>query len=163
MDNPQGIITRIPFNYQGNVFRSPMPFSRYDPFNRIWKEYMVHKIEDVFVLAESQEFQKHANKDLLDFYKLHGLDAYHYPIPDFQVPRDPGSLETAIEAFEARALEGKNISVHCLAGLGRTGLFLGCIGKRHLNLEGQQVISWIRQIIPGALENPLQEQFVINF
>ncbi len=163
MDNHKGIITRIPFKYRGSVYRSPMPFSRYDPFNQIWDEYMFHKIGAVFVLAEAQEFQNHANKDLLDVYKRQGLDAYHFPIPDFQVPRDPQLLEAAIVAFEARARGGKNIAVHCLAGLGRTGLFLSCIGKRHLNLGGKQVIQWIRQIIPGALENPIQEQFVIDF
>ena len=79
------------------------------------------------------------------------------------MPADKDVLATAIEDVPDRAQGGGNIVVHCLAGIGRTGIFLACMAKCHLNLDGQQAIDWVRESISGALENPGQEQFVINF
>jgi len=163
MNHYLDLLTHIPLNYSGHVYRSPMPFSRYDPSQRVWDGYLANKIRDVFVLAEVHEFPRVAAFDLLGFYRSQGLDVYHYPIPDFQVPKDRKALDVAIEALELRAQAGKPIAVHCLAGIGRTGLFLGCVGKRHLSLGGQQAVQWIREVIPGSLENLLQENYVSDF
>ena len=157
------LLTRIPLDYSGQVYRSPMPFSRFDPSQQVWSEYVAHGICDVFVLAESFELPRVFGVELLDFYQFHGLNAYHYPIPDFQIPADRKTLEVAIETLDSRARAGKNIAVHCLAGMGRTGLFLACFAKRHLDCGGLEAIRWIRSVIPGALENLLQENFVLDF
>lgn len=156
-------LTRIPLNYRGNVYRSSMPFSRYDPHHWVWDAYLAHRVSDVFVLAEFLEFPRPEGKDLLSFYKSHGLEPYHFPIPDFQVPEDRKALDAALEALESRAQLGKRIAVHCLAGMGRTGLFLGCLGKRRMALGGEQAVQWIRELIPGSLETLLQENFVFDF
>jgi protein-tyrosine phosphatase len=50
-----------------------------------------------------------------------------------------------------------------MAGVGRTGTFMACMAKRHLSLDGQAAIDWVRQFIPGALESPIQERFVLEF
>ena len=59
--------------------------------------------------------------------------------------------------------EGHNIAIHCSVGIGRTGLFSACLTKKVLGLIGERAISLIRQHIPGAVETPEQEQFVIDF
>ena len=156
-------LTLIPFGYRGNVYRSPMPFSSFDAQNRVWEAYLAAKITDVIILAESHELSSVGGKDLLSFYRSNGLLTHHIPIPDFRVPEDRVSMEAGLNTFESRAVAGMNIAIHCLAGVGRTGLFLSCVGKRHLSLSGQEAIRWIRQIIPGALENPNQENYVLSF
>lgn len=157
------LLTRIPFNFPGHVYRSPMPFSHYDPTNQVWEEYLAQQISDIFVLAENIELPRVDGVDMLSFYRSYGLEAYHFPIPDYQVPVERKDLEIAMAALEIKARAGKNVAVHCLAGIGRTGLFLGCLGKRHLALGGRQAVEWIRQIIPGSLENLLQVNYVFDF
>jgi len=42
-------------------------------------------------------------------------------------------------------------------------MFLACLAKANLGLSGDQAISWVRESIPGALENYDQEEYVINY
>lgn len=156
-------VTHIPFPFTGNIYRSPMPFSSYDRFEKVWYQYIENEISFIVVLAESQECRIHAKINLISFYRSKGLDVYHLPISDFQVPPDRHSLEDAITVVKNSASQGINIAVHCLAGLGRSGLFLSCLGKRSYGYDGFEAIAWIQRFIPGALENSLQEKFVIEF
>ena len=139
-----------------------MPFSSYDQVE-VWQSYLDQDIGLVVVLTEQQEYLVYAMKDLPAFYKSNGLDVLHLPVPDFGVPSDPDEWEKGIKTVIDALKEGRNVVVHCLAGLGRTGVFLACLAKETLGLSGDQSISWVRESIPGALENYNQEEFVINY
>ena len=139
-----------------------MPFSSYDQVD-VWQSYLDQDIGLVVVLTEQQEYLVYAMKDLPAFYKSNGLDVLHLPVPDFGVPSDPDEWEKGIKTVIDALKEGRNVVVHCLAGLGRTGVFLACLAKETLGLSGDQSISWVRESIPGALENYNQEEFVINY
>ena len=139
-----------------------MPFSSYDQVE-VWQSYLDQDIDLVVVLTEQQEYLVYAMKDLPAFYKSNGLDVLHLPVPDFGVPSDPDEWEKGIKTVVDALKEGRNVVVHCLAGLGRTGVFLACLAKETLGLSGDQSISWVRESIPGALENYNQEEFVINY
>lgn len=156
------MLTELPFSFSGKLFRSPMPFSSYDQVE-VWQSYLDQDIGLVVVLTEQQEYLVYAMKDLPAFYKSNGLDVLHLPVPDFGVPSDPDEWEKGIKTVIDALKEGRNIVVHCLAGLGRTGVFLACLAKETLGLSGDQSISWVRESIPGALENYNQEEFVINY
>ncbi len=155
-------LTEIPFGLPGKIYRSPMPFGPYDRQNQVWPLYQENHVRGVVVLVEKQEFLAHAHRDLLAFYRSTGLDIIHFPIPDFQVPKNDG-LMAAIEDVITQAQDGNNIAVHCLAGIGRTGIFIACMAKQQQKVNGQASIRWVRQFIPGALENLDQEKFVKNF
>ena len=156
------MLTELPFSFSGKLFRSPMPFSSYDQVE-VWQSYLGQDIGLVVVLTEQQEYLVYAMKDLPAFYKSNGLDVLHLPVPDFGVPSDPDEWEKGIKTVIDALKEGRNVVVHCLAGLGRTGVFLACLAKETLGLSGDQSISWVRESIPGALENYNQEEFVINY
>jgi protein-tyrosine phosphatase len=139
-----------------------MPFSNYDRVD-LWSSYQERGIDLVVVLTEPQEYLVYSGRDLLEFYRENDLKVLHMPIPDFGVPMDLESWESSLDLVVEEAHRGKNVAVHCLAGLGRTGTFLACLAKETFELEGDEAINWIREYLPGAMENQSQEEFVIRF
>jgi protein-tyrosine phosphatase len=139
-----------------------MPFGPYDNVD-IWQSYLEQDINLVIVLVEPQEFLVYARRDLPKFYRSHNLEVLHLPIPDLGVPDDMSSWKNGLNIASRAAADGKNVVVHCLAGIGRTGIFLACLAKENLNINGEDAIDWVRKSITGAVENSNQEQFVINY
>jgi protein tyrosine phosphatase domain-containing protein 1 len=102
-----------------------------------------------------------AGLNLKSFYLNQGFQVLHLPIPDFNVPSKE-DLEEAIKKTVEHAQVGKNILIHCHAGLGRTGLFVAYLAKRVLGLSSEEAIHWTRKYIPHALETDEQSQMVID-
>jgi atypical dual specificity phosphatase len=153
------MLIELPFGFEGKIYRSPMPFSKFDR-SGVWGSFLDHKIDLVLVLTEPQEYLVFAQKDLPDFYRKQGLEVLHLPVPDFGIPADMESWNSALLEIAEAARSGKNIAVHCLAGIGRTGTFLACLARDTLNLDGRTAIEWVRDHLPGALESTYQEDFV---
>jgi len=152
----------LPYSQPGKIFRSPMPFSKFDRQD-VWSSFLENKIDLVVVLTEQQEYLVYAGRDLPAFYSSNGMEVLHIPVPDFGIPEDlelwGDGLKTVIEA----ARNGKNVVVHCLAGIGRTGTFLACLAKENLGLESWDAIRWVRESVTGAMESQQQEHFVVNY
>lgn len=156
------MMIEMSYSFPGRVFRSPMPFGPYDRVN-VWQSYQEEEINLVVVLTESQEYLVYSRRDLLDFYRSHGLEVLHVPVPDFGIPDDLVLWGKALGSVSQAGKAGKNIAIHCLAGIGRTGIFLACLAKENLELDGERAILWVRESVHGAMENEEQEQFVKNY
>ena len=156
------MLIELPYSLTGRIYRSPMPFSQCDRSN-VWTKFQEEKIDLVVVLVEQQEYLVFAGKDLPEFYRSQGLEVLHIPVPDLGIPADLESWEHGLETATAAAREGKNVAIHCLAGIGRTGTFLACLARDILKMEGEEAINWVRESIPGAMENWHQENFVIHY
>jgi protein-tyrosine phosphatase len=85
------------------------------------------------------------------------------PCPDFGVP-EPEALRRAVAAALAAlsADPSRPLFVGCRAGIGRTGLFLGCL-LRATGVEGDPVVALRRLYHPHAAETPEQEAVIRGF
>lgn len=55
-----------------------------------------------------------------------GITWTHFPIPDGGYPSDRGKLTRVLDDISAQLDKGMHVLVHCAAGLGRSGLVVGC-------------------------------------
>ena len=163
MDFDPSVLTLMPFGLPGKIYRSPMPFRDGDKDGALFEQYQQAGIQVVVVLAEAEECQRKTGRDLLKYYIEQGLSVIHCPIRDFTAPESPSALHEAILTTLNLAQQGKAIAVHCFAGYGRTGLFMGCLARQHLGFSGDHAVAWVRRYIPGAVENQAQVEYVNDY
>lgn len=154
-------LTELPFGLAGHIFRSPMPFGAYDPREEVFNRYIQNGVSVIVLLAEDEECLKKAGRNLRCLYEEKGFTVIYLPIRDFSVP-SYSDLVRAVNAVIAHAQAGRNIVIHCSAGIGRTGLFVALLAKQVLGFSGEEAIAWVRHCIPGAVETAEQRQFVVG-
>lgn len=91
----------------------------------------------------------------------HGIEVIHIPVPDMTAP----SMEQ-LHLFTSRAFESvgatRPLTVHCEAGMGRTGTFLAAWFVAQ-GMGADDAIAEIRRLRPGSIETEEQEQAVRDF
>jgi protein-tyrosine phosphatase len=155
-------IMELPFGLKGRVFRGRMPYSLFDLRGAVIAAAARAGVDVVVLLAEDDECLLRTDHDLAALYKERGWSVLKMPIADQGVPAEASVELFRSCVFEARACAdgGRNVLVHCLAGVGRTGLFLACLARVVLGLEPEAAIDWVRKYVPGAVEVEEQRRFV---
>ena len=154
--------TEIPFNLAGSVYRSAMPYGEFDPRGEVFQAYLDHAVSSVVVLVQDENIVEESGRDLLQWYAQKGWRVLHLPIRDYGTP-DLVELKEVVDEILRRATSGENVAIHCLKGVGRTGMVLACMAKRVFNLQGVQAIEWVRDYVPGAVETAAQRAVVENY
>ena len=90
------------------------------------------------------------------------MDFTHLPIPDQSVPTlgEARALTAEIRAWQ---LDGENVVLHCMGGLGRSGLLAACLLVDG-GLSADAAIREVREARdPRAVETQVQEEFVARY
>ena len=90
-----------------------------------------------------------------------GLMSVHVPIPDMDVPA-VDQLEQVMSVIDKARAGGMGVAVHCLAGRGRTGTVLAAYFV-HRGLSAREAIEKVRDLRPGSIEVPEQEDAIRAF
>jgi len=92
----------------------------------------------------------------------------NFPIVDFSTPT-PGQMESILEGIDLQVAGGRTVYVHCLAGIGRTGMVVGCYLVKH-GLSGQEALIRIKTLrgdTPSwwhrSPESQEQVDFILNW
>ena len=156
------LFTELPYGQPGRVFRSPTPGSKsFDPEDRVLELYREANIDAVVVLNMIEEHLRYRERELLPLYEQAGIQVIYDPVPDFSAPPH-GTWDKSLEKVAELLRQGKNVAIHCHAGVGRTGIFAACLAQDLLGLSPASSIEWVRQFIPFAVETQFQQQYVFG-
>ncbi len=154
-------LTAYPLNLPGQVYGSAMPFGLYDPEGTLLPEFRAASIHAVVLLATPDECREKTGRDLLAIYREEGLAVLPLPIPNYGIPMD-GRLSDVLRQAHAQATQGRNLLIHCSAGLGRTALFATLLARSVLRLNGSEALTWLGCHQPGALLTPAQIMLIME-
>lgn len=96
-----------------------------------FKELIQSGINSFVDLTEETELPEYAST-LNNIGRLNGLDIRYarWPIKDRTVPPHQ-YMSGILDYIDQELAAGRNVYVHCLRGLGRTGITVGCYMVRH--------------------------------
>ena len=156
-------ITRLPYRLEGEIYRSPLPYSPlFDPEGELLDIFKRAGIDVVVMLTTKEEVLEVTGQDLMKEYITQGFDVIHAPVEDFSIPA-PDAFQEPIRATIRAAKSGQIVVIHCHAGIGRTGMFAACLAKAVLGLSGEEAVAWVRQFVPEAVQTAQQYRYVENF
>ena len=120
------------------------------------------QISHIIALVSDAELPIYGVEGLFEAYQQAGFEVYRLPIPDYGI----SSLQemTALTTWLERQLAaGAIILLHCVGGLGRSGMAAACY-LRSTGLSHQAAIREVRRArSPDAIETQEQMNFVHDF
>lgn len=120
---------------------------------------------DVLVpLLEDHEFDLLRVPDLVPRAEALGMRVRRFPIRDVSVPRpeEDAAFRALVDELHALLADGRNVTVHCRGGLGRTGLVAASVLVRH-GADADDAMARVRAARPGAIETSGQERYVRGY
>jgi protein-tyrosine phosphatase len=100
----------------------------------------------VTLVVSLLEGHEYADLDVLDLGRLvarAGILRIQVPVPDGGLPPDETLFAGAVHHAASAMRHRGHVVVHCRAGLGRSGLFAGCV-LRALGVSGQTALTLLR-------------------
>ncbi|MBL6875765.1 MAG: dual specificity protein phosphatase family protein [Chitinophagales bacterium] len=114
-------IYHIPTRQDGQIYAFAGPLN-----NRV-KDFAVKYLNTLGVkivvnLLSESENNVHALKNQRKTYEALNIKLEEFPIQDFNTPASPDNFKKLIRFLSDEVIAGKSIGIHCMAGVGRTGI-----------------------------------------
>lgn len=123
-----------------------------------------HYRTDVLVsLIEEHEFEALDIRDLRERARALGIEVLWFPIRDRSVPTSPERFQDLIHSACERLRAGKTVVIHCMGGLGRTGLVGAACLLALTDLTAEAAVAAVRRARAGTVETEEQARYVETF
>ena len=99
----------------------------------------------VVSLLEPHEVRELALSEEAALCEASGIEFLSFPIQDRGTPRSIRETMVLVEGIVSRLRNGTAVSVHCRAGIGRTGLIAGCVMLK-LGVPFADIIPTLTQV-----------------
>jgi protein-tyrosine phosphatase len=122
-----------------------------------------YKTDLLVSLIEEHEFAALQIANLPDRVTTHGIDMLWYPIRDVSVPTSIEDFAEAVNRIVNALGEGRTVVIHCMGGLGRTGLVAAACLMATTELTPREAIGIVRQTRAGTIQTSEQERYIELF
>jgi protein-tyrosine phosphatase len=116
-------------------------------------------IEVIVPLITDDEFHHFGVDNLLKEYDENEFEVYRLPIMD-QLVSSEKEMRVLISYLDEKIKQGKKVLLHCVGGLGRSGMAAASYLK-YKGMDSGKAIDVVREARgPRAVETKIQEEFV---
>ena len=149
----------------GRLALTHTPGSRRESRDADLDQFAREGVQHVWCLQEAYELSLLRNVETIEerreAVEVRGMQFTHEPIADMEAP-PLARAQRIVTALHDELTQGRNVLVHCWAGLGRAGTIAACV----LINEGhspQVAVALLRSVRPGAVQSLLQERLVKQY
>lgn len=126
---------------------------------RLVEEYRARAL---VTLQEDEEIRSLPGGDPRAEATFQGLESLWLPIVDGSAPRSVRDVAPTVERVVALVQAGETVVIHCLGGLGRSGLLAACVLVR-LGATVKDAMARVRLDRPGAIQTRVQERYIARY
>ena len=101
-------------------------------------------------------------EESLDESWIKDVNYLHVLSNDMSVP-EFDDLVHAVDFIHSRITNNEPVLVHCLAGMGRTGVILGCYLVKYQKMSASEATEKVREERPGSIQSYPQEEIIFRF
>ena len=98
----------------------------------------------------------------LDESWVKDVNYLHILSNDMSVP-EFDDLIYAVDFIHRRITNNEPVLVHCLAGMGRTGVILACYLVKYQKMSASEATEKVREERPGSIQSYPQEEIIFQF
>jgi len=101
-------------------------------------------------------------EESLDESWIKDVNYLHVLSNDMGVPEFV-DLVHAVDFIHRRITNNEPVLVHCLAGMGRTGVILACYLVKYQKMSANEATEKVREKRPGSIQSYPQEEIIFRF
>jgi protein-tyrosine phosphatase len=119
---------------------------------------------DVLVsLIEEHEFERLQIRDLREQAPRFGIEVLWFPIRDQSVPNSLSKFHEVVERITGDLRLGRTVVIHCMGGLGRTGLVATACLLALTQMSPEEAVAVVRKARAGAVETAEQAEYLSKY
>jgi len=101
-------------------------------------------------------------EETLDESWVKDVNYLHILSNDMSVP-EFDDLIYAVDFIHRRITNNEPVLVHCLAGMGRTGVILACYLVKYQKMSANEATEKVREERPGSIQSYPQDEIIFRF